>query len=704
MRVERISLRNFRRFREAEFSLGEGINVVKGPNESGKSTLLQAVLAALYWKVDSTRREVRESLTWGESDGFRLELEGSVDGGRFRLAKDFSARRATLTWEDGETTDQARIEERVRGWLGLGSEAAFRATAGIRQDEVALIGEGKKQLGESLQVTVSGSQGGKGVLRARDALRKELGELLRGMRGAAAKNPGPLAEVEERISILEARREELARAAEARRNARRRLAELEEEAAEARARMEVLETLARDSQERLEIEEDIRDFHRRYGQLAMAAELFAEDEELAGLAETKYAGVRDLLERKRGELGDLELRRAGLAEQARMMRKKLEEAASSRHASWAPWLLVLGMTAVLVGVAGVAFSPYLLLLAAPGIAFLLLALLPGGYLGFLREGRLVRDLQVQVAALEERRRDLAGELCRVVSRVGCDSPEAFDALRMEYLELLGRRKEIADKLEVLVPDGDVSGLEERARRLAVEVGMRERRLKELQGRFVDPVRLQEVLREKEALHRRLDELREERVRCEVALSEEEVEEELLRVEEDLAELRERKQRLSRRAEALRLAMDWLERSATDTLSSAARRLERLTGDYLERMTGGRYDKVIIDKSTLDLSVWSREKGGPATPESLSRGTVDQLYLAARLSLVEIICGDRNPPLLLDDPFVTFDGYRLRQAMELLRDYARSGQVVIFTCGDVYDAFADRVVDLSQEGDGGSVDW
>jgi len=701
VRVERVSLRNFRRFREAEFSLGEGINVVKGPNESGKSTLLQAVLAALYWKADSTRREVRESLTWGESDGFRLEIEGSVAGERFRLVKDFSARKATLTWEDGETSDPSRIEERVRDWLGLGCEAAFRATAGIRQDEVALIGEGKRELGESLQVTVSGSQGGKGALRARDALRKELADLLRGKRGAAAKNPGPLAEVEEGIEILQARREELARAAEARLDARRRLAELDGAWEATRERLEVLENLARDSQERLEIEEDIRDFHRRYGQLASAAELLAEDEELAGLEETKYAGVRDLLEGGWSELGDLEIRRAGLAEQTKMMCKKLEEATEARHASWAPWLLVLGATAFLVGIAGVAFSPYLLLLALPGATLFLLALLPGGYLDFLREGRKVRDLQVRVEELEERRRELAEEARRVVSRAGCESTEVFDTLRVEYLELRARRKEIADKLEVLVPDGEVSGLEERARSLAVEVGMRERMLKELQGRFVDPVRLQEVLREKEALRRRLDELREERVRCEVVLSGEEVEEELLRVEEDLAELHERRARLSRRAEALQLALEWLERSSTDTLSSVARRLERLAGGYLERITGGRYRKVVVDGNTLDLSVWSDEKGGPTAPESLSRGTVDQLYLSARLSLVEVICGNRNPPLLLDDPFVTFDGYRLRRAMELLRDYARGRQVVIFTCGDEYDAFADRVVELGPSPGGGA---
>ncbi len=226
------------------------------------------------------------------------------------------------------------------------------------------------------------------------------------------------------------------------------------------------------------------------------------------------------------------------------------------------------------------------------------------------------------------------------------------------------------------------------------MGLRERRLKELQVRSVDPVRLQEVLRERDELRGKLERLREERVRCEVSLAGEDAEEELLRAEEELAEWGERKVRLVRRARALELAIAWLERASSDTISATARRLEELTGEYLGRITGGRYARVMVDEGSLDLSLWSHEKGGPVSPEALSRGTVDQLYLAARLSLVEIICGERHPPLLLDDPFVTFDGERLRRAMELLREYARGRQVVVFTCHDHYDGYADRVVELA----------
>jgi hypothetical protein len=135
MKIKELTLRNFRRFRQSSIPFAEGINVVKGPNESGKSTMVQALLAAFFWKVEATRKEVRDSVTWGEKDGFVLEMEGDASGQPFQLIKDFSSKRATLVWGSSETSDQQEIEESIKEWLGLGSEAAYRSTAGIRHDE-----------------------------------------------------------------------------------------------------------------------------------------------------------------------------------------------------------------------------------------------------------------------------------------------------------------------------------------------------------------------------------------------------------------------------------------------------------------------------------------------------------------------------------------------------------------------------------------
>ena len=55
--------------------------------------------------------------------------------------------------------------------------------------------------------------------------------------------------------------------------------------------------------------------------------------------------------------------------------------------------------------------------------------------------------------------------------------------------------------------------------------------------------------------------------------------------------------------------------------------------------------------------------------TLSQGTLDLIYLAARLGLVRLVTGDRRPPLVFDDPFVTLDDDRAARAVDLLRRLA-----------------------------------
>jgi DNA repair exonuclease SbcCD ATPase subunit len=692
MKITALYLQRFRRFRQVNISLDEGINVIKGPNESGKSTLVQALLAAFFWKVDATRKEVRDSVTWGEKDGFTIEMKGEASGRPFHLLKDFSSKSASLAWGDTETKDQALIEESVKEWLGLGSEAAYRSTAGIRQDEVSVISAGKKELSGSLQYTVTGSEAGNGAAEAASALGRDLSELLRGTLGTA-KNPGPLVRAEEEMRRWQERRDELAALVENRTNARHRLEVIRAEAGELTTRLEALQGLAADSSEQADIEEDIEDFHRRYRQLESAASMIDEDARLEEEERGRYGGLKSILESKRDELGDIELRRAGVSEGLGILRERLEQARKSHYEAWAPYALLAGITLFLVGLAGLAFSPYMLLFSLAGGVCIGLSLFPGRYLSFLRRGREHSTLEEQVRELEARKRDITAQAEAIISGAGCDTVERFTELKLGYLELLARRKEIADKLEVLVPDGDIGRIEGEARQLATEVSLRERRLKELRGRTVDAARLQEVLREKENLRARLDGLKEERIRLEVAVSDEGVEEEYLRACEEVEYLRDRRDRLQTRARALEQAQKWLREASVETISSAARRLEGMIGDYIGRITEKRYHRVRVDEESLEITVWSGEKGGEVEPEILSRGTVDQLYLAARLSLMDIICGDRHPPLLLDDPFVTFDQRRLARAMEVLKDFSRGRQVIIFTCGDQYDAYADRLVRL-----------
>jgi uncharacterized protein YhaN len=90
-----------------------------------------------------------------------------------------------------------------------------------------------------------------------------------------------------------------------------------------------------------------------------------------------------------------------------------------------------------------------------------------------------------------------------------------------------------------------------------------------------------------------------------------------------------------------------------------------------------------------------ETGELVDVEQLSQGTSDQLFLAARLALVRLVTMDRRPPIILDDPFVTFDEERAQRALELLREVAleQGFQVILLTCSERFDGLADELVVL-----------
>ena len=114
---------------------------------------------------------------------------------------------------------------------------------------------------------------------------------------------------------------------------------------------------------------------------------------------------------------------------------------------------------------------------------------------------------------------------------------------------------------------------------------------------------------------------------------------------------------------------------------------------LASATDGRYRRVRVDDRTLDIEVHVPEKADWVPVSSLSQGTLDLVYLVARLGLVRLITGDRRPPLVFDDPFVTLDNARAARAVELLKAVASDFQVIYLTTSDRYDAAADAVVEL-----------
>lgn len=96
----------------------------------------------------------------------------------------------------------------------------------------------------------------------------------------------------------------------------------------------------------------------------------------------------------------------------------------------------------------------------------------------------------------------------------------------------------------------------------------------------------------------------------------------------------------------------------------------------EVITDGRYDRLIVDGSTISVV---DGLGRQFDAAGLSRGTIEQLYLCLRFALAEHLAASSPLPLLLDDILVNSDPVRAPRLARAIGDVAERQQVFLFTC-------------------------
>lgn len=127
-------------------------------------------------------------------------------------------------------------------------------------------------------------------------------------------------------------------------------------------------------------------------------------------------------------------------------------------------------------------------------------------------------------------------------------------------------------------------------------------------------------------------------------------------------------------EALNLAMETIERLSGNIHHHMGRKLRQRTSQILSEITGGKYREVLMD-GEFRMTVNTQERVVPL--ESLSRGTLEQIYFALRMAAGELLCGKETFPVILDDVFGMYDEERLAAVLHWLHKENR--QIIISTC-------------------------
>lgn len=111
-------------------------------------------------------------------------------------------------------------------------------------------------------------------------------------------------------------------------------------------------------------------------------------------------------------------------------------------------------------------------------------------------------------------------------------------------------------------------------------------------------------------------------------------------------------------------------------------LLQAAGTHLRHFTGGRYDLLTVDDALSgDVRLQVRRTGEDFPQDvdtPLSRGTIQQIYFALRLAMVDLVEGDEPLPIFLDEMFVNWDPGRTTSGLAALASMPGDRQVFLFT--------------------------
>ena len=718
MRITRLQLRHVRRHADLDLPLAPGLTVVRGPNESGKSTIQRALELALTRRVTSGSGDMDGMRSWNSGDEerpwVRLEFEqDDLDGvQKGSLEKSFRGNRGMVRLEaDGETiTDPARADEVLAELTGLPSEAFFRSTASVRHHELDGLARDEAALRDRLQASISGAD------RGTSRTRRKLERAIQALNAKGDKNPGLLKAAEASLATAQAAQRGGEIALEQLEQDRDLLAQSRDDRAAAEAELNEQRSMLEKARlaERLVSERD--QAKERFERYSHAVDVSGQIDELEAShpSSNGLPALREALTKVRA--ADMRIRevKAALAGEVDV---QFEMKAPTPRA-WRPTAVVAVL--LILGGVGIAVGDVLNLLprvipgfnvagfSLPGAALLGgLLVLVGAILAAVGRRQRIRaqdvrrnkDMRSQEIERRLRGRSMLEQelqmeevtLSNLLAALELPDLAAVEALVAAEEAHIGQILRLRAQLEGLVGREPTETLPDLRAKAALDVEQKTGALEQL-GPIAREPRARERLEVAVTdADRALSTARDAEAQAKARVEQNAVDaEEVAAHAEQAAQWAEQLDLLQRRSRVYEAALKALDTAERTTMRTATRYLEsRMVGD-VERVTAGRYRRVQVDDQDLSLRVFAPERGDWVDVSELSQGTLDTVYLAARIGLVRLVTGDRRPPLVLDDPFVTLDDDRAKRALELLRDVSRDFQVIYLTTSDRYDDAADAV--------------
>ena len=634
MKINRIKINSYGKLKEKEIDLKQGINIVYGKNEAGKSTLLRFIINSLYG-ISKTKKgkeysDYEKFLPWsGEDFSGRIEYELD-NGNKYEVLRDFKKKNPKIFNENKEDISKDFNIDKTKGSEFFYEqtkvdEELFLSTLVVSQQEVKLDNKEQSMLVQKIANLVGTGEDNVSYKKALSRINKrQLDEI-----GTSKSREKPINVLGRKIEKLEQEKEELSKYQDFK-------YEIEENKNNLKEKIEKLET-------ENNLLKEIKSLNEKE---KIEKEKINIQENIKSENNYKINNLKQKLEeikRNNNDILSIELDDVKTNKEIEKERKTLNKR-----------LIILSILVILINVIQFIFIKNIALNCT---IFLTIPAVLVYY--FLLKNKL--NKKIEKKEIEKSKKQ-----------------ELLDSVNLE-INNLNQQIEILENNNIELENN----LKDLRNNYNLKINLEKEKIKNKYLNKIENFELNEIINIENVefkLRNKQDELNNTNIELhKLELDQKNIEpkiDNLSKIEEELATSKEEMLGLEENNLSFELAKQVLENAYNNMKNSVTPKFTQELSKNISSITNGKYNNIRFnDEEGLIVEI---ENGDYIPASKLSVGTIDQLYLSLRLSMVEDLSKE-TMPIILDETFAYFDDERLENVLKYINDKFKCHQIILLTC-------------------------
>ena len=634
MKINRIKINSYGKLKEKEIDLKQGINIVYGKNEAGKSTLLRFIINSLYG-ISKTKKgkeysDYERFLPWsGEDFSGRIEYELD-NGNKYEVLRDFKKKNPKIFNENKEDISKDFNIDKTKGSEFFYEqtkvdEELFLSTLVVSQQEVKLDNKEQSMLVQKIANLVGTGEDNVSYKKALSRINKrQLDEI-----GTSKSREKPINVLGRKLEKLEQEKEELSKYQDFK-------YEIEENKNNLKEKIEKLET-------ENNLLKEIKSLNEKE---KIEKEKINIQENIKSENNYKINNLKQKLEeikRNNNDILSIELDDVKTNKEIEKERKTLNKR-----------LIILSILVILINVIQFIFIKNIALNCT---IFLTIPAVLVYY--FLLKNKL--NKKIEKKEIEKSKKQ-----------------ELLDSVNLE-INNLNQQIEILENNNIELENN----LKDLRNNYNLKINLEKEKIKNKYLNKIENFELNEIINIENVefkLRNKQDELNSTNIELhKLELDQKNIEpkiDNLSKIEEELATSKEEMLGLEENNLSFELAKQVLENAYNNMKNSVTPKFTQELSKNISSITNGKYNNIRFnDEEGLIVEI---ENGDYIPASKLSVGTIDQLYLSLRLSMVEDLSKE-TMPIILDETFAYFDDERLENVLKYINDKFKCHQIILLTC-------------------------